>query len=105
MLRLNHILTIQLFNFLSANQSSTDLAVIGSFNAVTLLEPIYTTAAVDQLLASCIERMALGTYFHFKLTFDRAGFKRLATGTAHYALAIVRMYVLLHLLSPLVFYC
>lgn len=70
------------------------------FHAVTLLELINTSAAVNKLLATGIEGVTLGADFNLKLALYRAAFKGFTASTANDAFAIGRMDVLFHFLSP-----
>ena len=71
-----------------------------SVDAVTLLEAIDTSAGIHQLRTAGVERMALGTDFDLKLALGGAALEGLAAGTAHNALAVSRMDILLHDNSP-----
>lgn len=76
-------------------RSSVDLV-----DAVTLLEAIDTSARIYQFLTAGIERMALGTNFDLELTLYGTALEGLAASTAHDALAIGRMDILLHSFHP-----
>ena len=68
---------------------------------VALLEAIYSSAAVDQLLTAREERVALAADFDLQLALGGAGKEGLAAGTAHDRFAVRRMNIFLHVLSLL----
>lgn len=70
-------------------------------NTVALLEAIYPSAAVNQLLSASEERMALAADFDLELTLGRAGNEGLTASAAHHCFAIRRMNIFLHVLSLL----
>ena len=76
-----------------------DRSAIPSFcllHAVTLLELINASAAVDQLLTAGEEGVALGADFDLELALDGTALEGLTAGTANDALAVGRMDVLFH---------
>lgn len=70
-------------------------------NTVALLEAIYPSAAVNQLLSASEERMALAADFDLELTLGRAGNEGLTASAAYHCFAIRRMNIFLHVLSLL----
>ena len=72
----------------------------GSLHTVALLEAIYSSAAVYQLLSAGEERMALAADFDLELTLGGAGNEGLSAGAAYDCFAIRRMDIFLHVLSP-----
>ena len=73
----------------------------GSLHTVALLEAIYSSAAVYQLLSAGEERMALAADFDLELTLGGAGNEGLSAGAAYDCFAIRRMDIFLHVLSLL----
>ena len=71
-----------------------------SVDAVTLLEAVYTSAGVYQLLPAGIERMALGANFDLELALDGAGLKGLATCATDDAFTVRGMDILFHRATP-----
>ena len=69
-------------------------------HAVTLLELINASAAVNELLTAGIEGVALGADFDLELTAYGTALEGLTAGTANDAFAVGRMDVLFHFLSP-----
>ena len=65
-------------------------------HAVTLLELIHASAAVDQLLTTGVEGVALGADLDLELALDGTALEGLTACTANDALAVGRMDVLFH---------
>ena len=57
-------------------------------HAVALLEAVYASTGVDQLLATREERMALGADFNLELALDGAAQKGFAACTANHGFAV-----------------
>lgn len=74
--------------------------IIGLFYAITLLELIYASAAINELLTAGVEGVALGADFDLEFALDGAALKGLTAGTANDALAVNRMDVLFHNFLP-----
>ena len=68
----------------------------GRLHAVTLLETVYASAIVDQLLLTGVERMALGADIHAQLLLHGTSLKGLATDAANDGLAVIGMDLFLH---------
>ena len=68
---------------------------------VALLEAIYSSAAVNQLLPTGKERVALAADFDLQLALGGAGKEGLAAGTTDNRFAVRRMNIFLHVLSLL----
>ena len=67
------------------------------FHAVTLLELINTSAAVNEFLAAGVEGVALGAHLNTDLRFRGTGVDDLTAGAGDGGLLVVGMYILLHL--------
>ena len=72
----------------------------GSLHTVALLEAIYSSAAVYQLLSAGEERMALAADFDLELTLGGAGNEGLSAGAADCTLNVLRMNSVLHFTIP-----
>lgn len=83
-----------------AGNTSSPSCALCLVQAVTLLETVYASTRINQLLAAGVERMALGTNFDLEFALYGTAQEGLATGTAHNALAVGRMDILLHLFHP-----
>lgn len=71
------------------------------FHAVTLLELINTSAAVNEFLAAGVEGVALGANVHTQFTaLGGAGDKGLSAGAADCTLNVLRMNSVLHFTIP-----
>ena len=68
----------------------------GKLHAVALLEAVYTSAGVNQLLLASVERMALGADINAQVLLDGTGLKGLAANAVNQSLAVVRMDLLFH---------
>ena len=66
------------------------------FDAVALLELIYASTAVYQLLTAGVKRMALGANFNLELALNGAALEGLTACAADDALTVRRMDVLFH---------
>ena len=71
------------------------------FHAVTLLELINTSAAVNEFLAAGVEGVTLGADFNSDILLGRPGLKHGTTSAADCGLLIIGMDSLLHVCSPL----
>jgi hypothetical protein len=69
--------------------------------AVTLVEALDATTGVDQLLLTCIERVALVAKFHTDLGLGATSAESVAARTDHFGLAVLRVNVCLHFNSYL----
>ena len=67
------------------------------FHAVTLLELINTSAAVNEFLAAGVEGVALGADFNLELALYGTALEGFATSATHDAFTIIGMDVVLHL--------
>ena len=65
-------------------------------HAVALLETIDASAAVNQLLLSGVEGMALGADIHAQLLLGGTGLEGLAANAADDSLAVIRMDLFFH---------
>ena len=88
------------FSTEKSGEKSPRFFCFGLVQAVALLEAIYASARINQLLAAGIERMALGTNFDLELALDGTALEGLAACAAHDALAVGRMDILLHSFHP-----
>ena len=68
----------------------------GRLHAVTLLETVYASAIVDQLLLTGVERMALGADIHAQLLLNGTGLKGLTADAVNSDLAVIGMDLFLH---------
>ena len=64
--------------------------------AVTLLETVYTSTRINQLLAAGVERMALGTNFDLELALYGTALEGFTACATDDAFAVGRMDVLFH---------
>ena len=71
-----------------------------SVDAVTLLESVYTSAGVYQLLPAGVERMALGANFDLELALYGTGLEGLTASAADDAFAVRGMDILFHRATP-----
>ena len=67
-----------------------------SVDAVTLLEAVYTSAGVYQLLPAGVERMALGANFDLELALYGTGLEGLTASATNDALTVIGVDILLH---------
>ena len=72
-----------------------------SVDAVTLLEAVYTSAGVYQLLLTREEGVALGANVNDDILLGGAGLNDIAAGTADRGLLVLGMDALFHVVSPL----
>ena len=68
--------------------------------AEALVEALNTSAAVNQLLLTSVERMALGANFDVDLGLGRTSLNDVAASTSDGAVNVVRMDTLFHSFSP-----
>ena len=64
--------------------------------AVFAVKSLDASRRVNELLFSCVERMAHGTNFRMYLTCSAAGFEGAAATTVHCDVLIFRMYAFFH---------
>ena len=70
------------------------------FQAVSLLEAIYATTCVDELLLTREERMALGTDIHSHLFFYRTCNEFSAASADYFTFAVIGMCIWFHIFHP-----
>lgn len=70
-------------------------------HTVTLLESVYTSAGINELLLAGEKRMAFGANFNANILFRGAGSDYIATCTSDSGFFILRMDIFLHSCSPL----
>ena len=63
---------------------------------ISLLEAVYASAGINQLLLAGKERMALGTNFNPDLALGGTGLKGITTGTLYNSLFIIGMNAFSH---------
>lgn len=68
---------------------------------VSLFKTVNTATCVYKLLPARKKRMTFGTNIHFKLFFDRTGYKSFAASTSYRTFTILGMYIFFHFFSPL----
>ena len=79
-----------------AGNTSSPSCALCLVQAVTLLETVYASTRINQLLAAGVERMALAANFDVDLRLGVTGVDHIAAGTSDGAVHIVRMDALLH---------
>ena len=67
---------------------------------IALEESVYATFGIDERRFAGVEGVAAGTCVHVHLLQGRLRFDRVAAGTANYGIAVLWMYVFLHLEIP-----
>ena len=72
------------------------------FHVEALLETIYTSAGIDELLLAGIERVALGANFNGDVLAGGAGLDDVAAGAPDSGLIILGVDAFLHCSSPLI---